>query len=299
MLTCSLTQLISSLNTSFLQVTCSLYQFYASTLNQSAVIAQQIREGKKGVWVNFHIEQHLFSLLHSQYACKALPINEVAIQRSDAEMGSLFGIPELVGLLNNDQGKGLKLKIPFLSDISVGIPLPFSPMQYSFLLGVAQKRGYLAVLPDLLSTVCYASESSDVRCTLDYWVIEGEGKQCTLESHMTMKNVVVQRLAGQGLNDESETGFGMTVVVAKKVLTKKLKRTLTTKYCLNESGANERESASRLECAVNKMMTTFEEASTVYVDGVPFHGVVFMTVNNHYFSRRKSFPVCIPFVESV
>ena len=140
MLTCSLTQLISSLNTSFLQATCSLYQFYASTLNQSALIAQQIREGKKGVWVNFHIEQHLFSLLHSQYACKALPINEVAIQRSEAEMGSLFGIPELVGLLNNDQGKGLKLKIPFLSDISVGIPLPFSPMQYSFLLGVANRK---------------------------------------------------------------------------------------------------------------------------------------------------------------
>ena len=46
------------------------------------------------------------------------------------------------------------------------------------------------------------------------------------------------------------------------------------------------------------MMLSLEEAQSIYVDGVCFRGVVFMTVSNH-FSRRKSFPVCIPFTESV
>lgn len=297
-LTCSLTQLIASKSPTFLQTVTAIHQFVSTTSTQTQIITQQIQSGKKGVWANFHIEQHLFSLLHAKYTCKDLPINEVSLQRCSAEMDSLFGIPELASLLSNDQGKGLKLKIPFLSDISVGIPLLFSPTQYSFLLEVAQKRGYLAVLPDLLSMSCLAFDSMDVHCSLDYWLLDDEGKQCTLESHVPLKNVVMQRLAGQGLEEEGETGFEMVVVMAKADVTKKLKKALTTRYWMNEKGVSENGGMAEFECGVNKMMLSLEEAQSIYVDGVCFRGVVFMTVSNH-FSRRKSFPVCIPFTESV
>ena len=297
-LTCSLTQLIASKSPTFLQTVTAIHQFVSTTSTQTQIITQQIQSGKKGVWANFHIEQHLFSLLHAKYTCKDLPINEVSLQRCSAEMDSLFGIPELASLLSNDQGKGLKLKIPFLSDISVGIPLLFSPTQYSFLLEVAQKRGYLAVLPDLLSMLCLAFDSMEVHCSLDYWLLDDEGKQCTLESHVPLKNVVMQRLAGQGLEEEGETGFEMVVVMAKADVTKKLKKALTTRYWMNEKGVSENGGMAEFECGVNKMMLSLEEAQSIYVDGVCFRGVVFMTVSNH-FSRRKSFPVCIPFTESV
>lgn len=297
-LTCSLTQLLASKSSSFLQTVTAIHQFVAATSTQTQLITQQIQSGQKGVWANFHIEQQLFSLLHAKYTCKDLPINEVSLQRSSAEMDSLFGIPELASLLSNDQGKGLKLKIPFLSDISVGIPMLFSPAQYSFLLEVAQKRGYLAVLPDLLSMLSMAFDSMDVQCSLDYWLMDDEGKQCTLESHMPLKNVVMQRQAGHGLDDEGETGFEMVVVVPKADVTKKQKRALTTKYSLSEKGVSKSGDMAEFECMVSKMMMSLEEAHSIYVDGVCFHGVVFMTVSNH-FSRRKSFPVCIPFTEAV
>ena len=99
-LSCSLTQYIAYQNLYYLQNILEFGQLLSSS-SFSAVIIQILE-----------------TLVKADYSTQALTIHEVALQRRCAENEDLFGNPEIAQFLSNDQGKGNKLKIPYLFSVS-------------------------------------------------------------------------------------------------------------------------------------------------------------------------------------
>lgn len=192
--------------------------------------------------------------------------------------------------MSNDQGKGNKLKIPYLFSVSLAATMPFSSFQYIQLLLLVEKTDMSKILPNLLSLIHYNIREENLEGTIDYWISASEQKQVTLESKGLLKSLSVQRFGNEG-------DLNLVVTIPLDLLNNKKKKMLVNKDCLVDKGKT-KEGIEQYECVINKLMVSFQKEETVYIDGMSIENVEFMTVSNRYFSRNKTFPICIPFVES-
>lgn len=253
------------------------------TINQAI---QSIAQNKtKGIT----IEPSLINLLKTDYALKPIAIHEISLQRSCTEKELLFGNPEIVRFLSNDQGIASKLKIPYLFSVSIGTTLAFSPSQYTNLIEQVKNGDAVRLLPDLQPEKQYTTREEDVVGILDYWLCSDQ-KQVTFESKNGIRCVSVQR---DGEGDDLKLILNLSL----STLNNKKKKMLVNKYSLVDRGKKDEE-VEGYECIINKMMLAPTEEETICVDGITIENVSFMTVSNRYFSRMKTFPICIPFVES-
>ena len=271
-LSCSLTQYIACHNLYYLQNILEFGQLVSSSSFSSVLV------------------QVLETLVKAEYSTQALTIHEVALQRRCAENEDLFGNPEITQFLSNDQGKGNKLKIPYLFSVSLASTMPFSSSQYTQLLLLVEKTELSKILPNLLSLIQFNTREENIEGSIDYWVSACEQKQVTLESKGLLKSLSVQRFGNEG-------DLNMILTIPIELLNNKKKKALVNKDRLVDKG-NSKEGIERYECVINKMMVSFTKEETVYIDGMSIENVCFMTISNRYFSRNKTFPICIPFVES-
>ena len=271
-LTCSLTQYIACQNLYYLQNILEFSQLLSNASFSSVMI------------------QVLETIVKANYSTQALTIHEVALQRRCVENEDLFGNPEITQFLSSDQGKGNKLKIPYLFSVSLASTMPFSSFQYIQLLLLVEKTDMSKILPNLLSLIHYNIREENLEGTIDYWISASEQKQVTLESKGLLKSLSVQRIGNEG-------DLNLLVTIPIELLNNKKKKMLVNKDCLVDKGKS-KEGIEQYECVINKLMVSFKKEETVYIDGMSIENVWFMTVSNRYFSRNKTFPICIPFVES-
>ena len=271
-LTCSLTQYIACQNLYYLQNILEFSQLLSNASFSSVMI------------------QVLETIVKANYSTQALTIHEVALQRRCVENEDLFGNPEITQFLSSDQGKGNKLKIPYLFSVSLASTMPFSSFQYIQLLLLVEKTDMSKILPNLLSLVHYNIREENIEGSIDYWISDNGQKQVTLESKGLLKSLSVQRFGNEG-------DLNLVVTIPLDLLNNKKKKMLVNKDCLVDKGKT-KEGIEQYECVINKLMVSFKKEETVYIDGMSIENVEFMTVSNRYFSRNKTFPICIPFVES-
>lgn len=275
MLSCSLTHYIACKSYPYLQLVVSFSQFIQALL----------QEPEKSL--AFSVEQHLANLIKAEYSSELLAIHEVSLQRRSSENDPFSENPEIVQFLSNDQGKATKLKIPYLFSVSIGAILPFSSLQYIELLLKWEKSDLSASLPDLLSSVHYNTREKDIEGTLDYWLCKNDLNQVSFESKSLIKSLCVQR---------NESDLDLIIGVPTGVANKK-KKSLVNKYLLTNKGKT-KDGIEKYECIINKMMLALSAEDTICVDGISIDDVNFMTVSNRYFLRNKTFPICVPYVES-
>ena len=230
-------------------------------------------------------------LLRADYASLPVSVTEASIQRSTSEPTGVLQNAAVLRLLSNDYVNGTKLRVPFLSTVSIGTHLPFSRKLYTHLLKRLQTGENSVVLPNLFSLFPSQPEKPFTGL-LDYWLIDGEQKQCSVKGRDVVDNVVIERLP-QTEDYEGERGFSLSLSVPLAKLTNKKKKLYTGKYSFEE--AEKDETAQTYSCVVGKTVVTMNDPGSVFIDGVEFSNVTFMTVSNRYFSRVKSFPLNLPF----
>ena len=248
-------------------------------------------DGQKGLWSNYHIEEQLDVLLRADYASLPVSVKEASLQRSTSEPSGVLQDSAVLRLLSNDHGNGTKLRVPFLSTVSIGAHLPFSRKLYTHLLKRLQDGENSVVLPNLFS-LFPAQPEKPFAGLLDYWLLDGEQKQCAVKGRDAVDNVVIERLP-QTEDSEGERGFSLSLAVPLAKLTNKKRKLFTGKCSFQE--AEKDETAQTYSCVVGKTVVTMNDPGCVFIDSVEFSNVTFMTVSNRYFSRVKSFPLNLPF----
>ena len=284
-LSCSLTHLLAAQSPQFASSVHTFHQFI------TALASSRSGDGQKGLWSNYHIAEQLDLLLRADYASLPVAVKEASIQRSESEPSGVLRDAAVLRLLSNDHGNGTKLRVPFLSTVSIGSQLPFSRKLYTHLLKRLQEEENSVVLPNLFSLFPSRPEKPFAGL-LDYWLLDGEQKQCSVKARDVVDLVVIERLP-QTEDYEGERGFSLSLSVPLAKLTNKKKKVFTGKYSFQE--AERDEETQTFSCVVGKTVVTMNDSGCVFIDSVEFGNVTFMTVSNRYFSRVKSFPLNLPF----
>ena len=283
-LLCSLTHLLAAYSLQLASTVQMIHQVITSLSTGKA-------EGQKGLWTNYHFEDQLNLLLQADYSLFPVSVNEASIQCDSNDPSDVLRDERLLELLSNDHANGTKLRVPFLSTVSIGCCFPFSRKQYTYLLKRLQENENSVVFPNLFNLLPSHGEKCSITM-LDYWLLEGDQKQCSLKSGDVIGTVVIERLPRVKEND-SEAGFSLSLSIPLTKLSNKRKKMYTGKYCLHED--EKTETTQRYSCVVVKSVVTMKEPACVFIDGVAFSDVTFMTISNRYFSRTKSFPLSLPF----
>lgn len=286
-LSCSLTHLLAAQSPQFASSVHTFHQFI------TALASSRSCDGQKGLWSNYHIAEQLDMLLRADYTSLPVAVKEASIQRSGSEPSGVLQDAAVLRLLSNDHGNGngTKLRVPFLSTVSIGSQLPFSRKLYTHLLKRLQEEENSVVLPNLFNLFPTKPEKPFAGL-LDYWLLDGEQKQCSVKARDVVDLVVIERLP-QTEDYEGERGFSLSLSVPLAKLTNKKKKVFTGKYSFQE--AERDEATQTFSCVVGKTVVTMNDPGCVFIDSVEFGNVTFMTVSNRYFSRVKSFPLNLPF----
>ena len=188
-LSCSLTHLLAAQSPQFASSVHTFHQFI------TALASSRSCDGQKGLWSNYHIAEQLDMLLRADYTSLPVAVKEASIQRSGSEPSGVLQDAAVLRLLSNDHGNGngTKLRVPFLSTVSIGSQLPFSRKLYTHLLKRLQEEENSVVLPNLFNLFPTKPEKPFAGL-LDYWLLDGEQKQCSVKARDVVDLVVIERL---------------------------------------------------------------------------------------------------------
>ena len=231
--------------------------------------------------------QSIRELLTTSGPTVFISINEVNLQYHSTSSLADEYTPEtlLLRALDSDTTNQNKLRVPFVATVAM-MPHSVSPIAYQEL-RQQLPHGEVAELPAIPA---HPKVLTPLMGELDYWLRTGECKQ--IKSRDLIGGMELHR--EPCYQSDREALFQLELASSIASLTNKKRKTMMTKWGLTTLGSDDHVN-EWFTCDVSKLMMTFENPTSVWIDGVHFEEVEFMNVSSRFYSKVRNFPLCVPF----